>query len=166
MWTVGWSNVILPTEQGRLTSSKIFTCSWSSSPIDLCANHSNGHVRREFLILAIGRQSVIHPTDDSCDSARWYGETGSNTLSRWSTHCNFGRHWVDAEMFIPIVYYWNRFSSYHLSRYVWAFGGLGNVFPPTTLQNRQIPPALGKDASISWIRLIQQAISPGDAMEC
>ena len=121
--------------------------------------------RREFIGVAIERLSTILPKNDTRDSGRWDGETGSKIISGRSSSWKLRRGHLAYEMHLSDNYYRTRYSSYHLSRYAQAFDGLGNVLPGTTFQDRQIQPTLGDDASISWLRSIQQARLPGDAME-
>jgi len=68
------------------------------------------------------------------------------------------RHLLEYAMHLSNDYYRIRYSLYRLFRYAWAFNGQGNILSRTVFKDGQIQSALGDDASISWLRSIQQAI--------
>jgi len=120
---------------------------------------------RKFTVASIERLSAILPKDDTCDWGKRDWETGSKTISGRSSGWYHRRCLLECEMHLHDDYYRTPYLSYCLSRYAEGFDGLGNVLPQTAFQDREIQPALGDDAAISWLCSIQQAIWPGDALE-
>jgi len=69
VWTVRCGNVVLSSVHGWLTTSKAFTCAWSSSPITQSRKHKNGCLEKG--IHCDGNWQTIQYT-----STRWYLQLG------------------------------------------------------------------------------------------
>jgi len=111
------------------------------------------------MVVAIQSPSAILRKDITHYSGTWDCETGNKTISGWSSRWNLSRCLLENEMHPTDNYYHTRYSSFSLSRYACAFDGLGNILARKTFQDRLIQPALGDDASTSWLRLINKPYS-------
>jgi len=80
-----------------------------STEMDIC--------RWQFIIVAIERVSAILWKDDSRDSGRWNGETGSKTISGRPRGRNLRTCLLDYGMHLSDDYYHTRYSSYCLSQH-------------------------------------------------
>jgi len=115
--------------------------------------------------MANERLLAILPKDDTRVSGRCDREMGGKTICGRSSGWNLRRRLVKYGMHRSDDHCRTRYSSYRLARYAAAFDGMGYILPQTTFRDGHSQPALGDDASISWLHSIEQAIWPGDKME-
>jgi len=94
--------------------------------------------RPEFVVVGIEWLSAILPKDDTRDSERWDGVTGSKRRSGRSRGWNLRRRLLESVMHLSEDYYRTRYPSYRLSQCAQAFDGLGNILAQTPFQDRQI----------------------------
>jgi hypothetical protein len=121
--------------------------------------------RKVFIVTAIERPLAILPKDDTPISGRWVGGTASQTIPGRSHGWNHSRHLRECEMHLANDIYHTWYTSQTKSQHAWAFIGFGNILLQTIFRYQIYHPALCDDASISWLRIIQQAIELGVGSE-